>query len=158
MEGEKNKSYIYQVELLLEDEDHASAFEQLIHKLNEAKFIDYKVLAGIALGDEIQSRKQKASEVKNVPIAAKESSKSQKKAAKAEQASQLDMGIEAIKLCKDKNKLIRLIVNRGLGIKLSIPCRVINVDEKDFLVTVYHVDEKQVYTFRLSEIEDFIEA
>jgi hypothetical protein len=49
-------------------------------------------------------------------------------------------------------------VNKGLGIKLSIPCRIINVDENESLITVYHVDEKQVYSFRLNEIEDFTQA
>lgn len=54
-----------------------------------------------------------------------------------------------------KNKLIRLKVNKGLGVSLSIPGRIINIDEATELMTVYHVDEKQVYTFKLNEIDDF---
>jgi hypothetical protein len=56
----------------------------------------------------------------------------------------------------ESNKLIRLNVNKGLGVKMNIPCRVINFDPASQLLTVYHVDEKQVYSFGLNEIDDFI--
>ena len=56
------------------------------------------------------------------------------------------------------NRLVRLTVNRGRGVKLSVPCRIINLDESNYNVTVYHVDEKKVYTFGLFEIDDFIET
>jgi hypothetical protein len=56
------------------------------------------------------------------------------------------------------NRLVRLTVNRGRGVKLSVPCRIINLDETMAAVTVYHVDEKKVYTFGLYEIDDFIET
>ena len=56
------------------------------------------------------------------------------------------------------NRLVRLTVNRGRGVKLNVPCRIINLDEASYNVTVYHVDEKKVYTFGLFEIDDFIET
>lgn len=50
--------------------------------------------------------------------------------------------------------LVRLSVVKGRGVTLSIPCRILQYDEKMGNVTVYHVDEKQVYTFSIYEIED----
>lgn len=54
-------------------------------------------------------------------------------------------------------QLIRLSVNKGRGVKLDIPCRLLNYDAGLELLSVYHVDEKQVYTFNLTEIDDIVE-
>ncbi|WP_310549763.1 hypothetical protein [Paenibacillus glufosinatiresistens] len=54
-----------------------------------------------------------------------------------------------------KNQLIRIRANR-YGKQLSIPCRVLNLDEATNTINVYHVDEKQVYTFKLNEIDEFM--
>ncbi|RCW43364.1 hypothetical protein [Paenibacillus prosopidis] len=154
-------SFIYNVEVLVEDKHNAAALEQLLHALNSCGFLDYRILSGIQLGGQIDERKANAASIKNVPIqlkqtaaeTGKQSSVSPAKAAAA--ASESLSGFEKIKAIMISNTLIRLIVNKGLGIKLSIPCRIINLDETENLITVYHVDEKQVYTFRLTEIEDF---
>lgn len=58
--------------------------------------------------------------------------------------------------CIHTKQLVRILVNRGRGVKLSIPCRIISYDPDSELVTTYHVDEKQVYTFKLTEIEDLV--
>lgn len=55
-----------------------------------------------------------------------------------------------------KQQLIRMSINRGRGVSLSIPCRILRFDSDSELVTVYHVDEKQVYTFKMNEIEDLV--
>lgn len=156
-------SYVYNVQLLVEDEHHASALAQLLSKLNSAQFIDYKIVSGIELGQEIDSRLNNASSKATLPIQntkAKQKTEASPPAKPAAEPKndQYALSMEVFRQCKSKNTLIRLIVNRGLGIKASIPCRVINLDENELLITVYHVDEKQVYTFRLNEIEDFIEA
>lgn len=156
-------SYVYNVQILVEDEHHASALTQLLNKLNKADFVDYKVVSGITLGQEIDARVNNADTKTSIPIPRTDTkttaaSSPSVSAAPKQQNEQYDLSIEVFRQCKNKNKLIRLIVNRGLGIKASIPCRVINIDENDLLITVYHVDEKQVYTFRLNEIEDFIES
>lgn len=65
--------------------------------------------------------------------------------------------IERIKGYIASNRLIRVHVNKGMGVKLSIPCRIINFDAQQHNLTVYHVDEKQVYTFSMFEIDDFDE-
>jgi hypothetical protein len=41
-------------------------------------------------------------------------------------------------------------------VKLNIPCRVLNYDADTQNVSVYHVDEKKVYLFKLNEIDDFV--
>jgi len=163
-------SYVYNVQLLIEDEHHASALAQLLNKLNAANFIDYKILSGIELGQELDARIANAGSKATIPIqqqdkngkAASSPTKStatndsdKKKDSKEDSYSH---SLDIFHQFKSKNKLIRLIVNRGLGIKSSIPCRVINVSEQESIITVYHVDEKQVYTFRLNEIEDYIES
>lgn len=156
-------SFIYNVEVLVEDKHNAAALEQLLHALNSCGFVDYRILSGIQLGEQINERKANAASFKDVSIQLKQTAAGTEKQssvppAKAASASESLSGIEKIKAIMRSNTLIRLIVNKGLGIKLSIPCRVINVDENENLITVYHVDEKQVYTFRLTEIEDFTQA
>jgi hypothetical protein len=51
-------------------------------------------------------------------------------------------------------QLVRLTVLKGRGVKLSIPCRLLNYDQSAENLTVYHVDEKMVYTMKLAEIDD----
>ncbi|AIQ12140.1 hypothetical protein [Paenibacillus durus] len=53
------------------------------------------------------------------------------------------------------NRLVRLRANRQ-GKQISMPCRILNFDEASATINVYHVDEKQVYTFRLNEIDEFL--
>lgn len=161
-------SFVYHVEILIEDEHHTAALAQLINKLNDAALADYKIISGIQLGNEIDARKSSAASTSPVSVrndtpkqpvdnAPAPSSAPLKSSAQANDNA-LSKGIEIFRDYKTRNKLIRLIVNRGLGIKVSIPCRVINIEEQEMIITVYHVDEKQVYTFRLTEIEDFIEV
>jgi len=158
MSKQKKTSYLFNVEILVEDEHHSTALEQLLRKLNEGQFVDYTIQSGVELGNVIKKRKESSTGSTPIPIDAEAIRQSLQPSINTAHAPELQLGLAAMKKCKAQNKLIRLIVNKGLGVKLSIPCRVINVDEKDLIVTVYHVDEKQVYTFRLSEIEDFIET
>lgn len=53
------------------------------------------------------------------------------------------------------NQLVRLRANRH-GKQVSMPCRILNLDETENSLSVYHVDEKQVYTFKLNEIDEFL--
>ncbi|MNZ61112.1 hypothetical protein D3C78_791990 [compost metagenome] len=54
------------------------------------------------------------------------------------------------------NRLVRIVIKKGEE-RISIPCRILNFLPETYNLTVYHVDEKQVYTFKLSEIVDFID-
>lgn len=51
--------------------------------------------------------------------------------------------------------LVRLSVVKGKGVHLSIPCRILQYDESNQTITIYHVDEKNVHTYSLNEIDDF---
>lgn len=162
-------SFVYHVEILIEDEHHTAALAQLINKLNDAALADYKIISGIQLGNEIDARKSNAASTSPVSVVKTDAPKQTAdnssapinaplKSSAQVNDNALSQGLQIFRDYKTKNKLIRLIVNRGLGIKVSIPCRVINIEEQEMIITVYHVDEKQVYTFRLTEIEDFIEV
>lgn len=167
MTDKEQRSYLFNVELLVEAEHHAHALQQLIKQLNDGKFIDYKITSGIELGNILEERKANAKSTKQIPVTVEPTEEKQRSSEPAPPVnkkraenppSEFQHSLETFHKCKSENRLIRLIVNRGLGITLSIPCRVINVDENDLIIAVYHVDEKQVYTFRLIEIEDIIGA
>lgn len=163
-QSEITNSFVFKVELLVESTNNNAALEQLIHALNLGQFLDYRILEGIQLGKLISQRKEETPEQHSVPIIHPNSSPrldanpaESKPQIAEDDSSRLSDGLDAIRTYMKSNRLIRLIVNKGFGITLSIPCRIINVDEVSNIVTVYHVDEKQVYTFRLNEIEDFQE-
>lgn len=147
-------SYIFQLEVLVEADSNGAALEQLLHALNSGGFPDYRIHSGISLGGTLDEKKAAAQSTAQVPVQLP----SEKKPSPAPSVSESALNIfERIKHIMKHNLLIRLVVNKGLGITLNIPCRIINMNENDQLITVYHVDEKQVYTFRMNEIEDFIE-
>lgn len=133
-------SYLFQVEIKISASTNAAALKHLLRVLENGDFKEYKI------GSDIQS----AATVEKAP---KDTSK--KAAAKSPPAAgPLENRLNAY---IDSKRLIRLKINKGRGVKLNIPCRVLNYDTNLQLLTVYHVDEKQVYTFKLTEIDDFIE-
>ncbi|WP_424769009.1 hypothetical protein [Paenibacillus sp. sgz302251] len=146
------QSFIFNVELLVEGKNNAEALEQLLHALSNCNFLDYRILSGIQLGQKIDERKSNSASLTQIPVEMDQSGSAANRQASITKTSS---GFDNIRTYMKNNTLIRLIVNKGLGIKLNIPCRIINIDEGENLITVYHVDEKQVYTFRLNEIEDF---
>jgi hypothetical protein len=64
--------------------------------------------------------------------------------------------INQIEDFKKNNTLIRLSIVKGKGIKLSVPCRILNYEDASQNVTIYHVDEKKVYQYSLNEIDDLV--
>ncbi|WP_336784661.1 hypothetical protein [Paenibacillus sp. MMO-177] len=157
----RTNSYVFQVELLVEGDSNAEALEKLLKSLNQGAYADYRILNGIQLGQLIDQRKTELPDRQPIPVpkavksTAHAASTPVPPAASAAPSPAASNGLDSVRAFMKSNKLIRLIVNKGLGIKLSIPCRILNIDEDGNLITVYHVDEKQVYTFRLNEIEDF---
>lgn len=150
----QQSTFIFTIEVMVEDKDNAAAIEKLMRKLNTCKFQDYRILSGIRLGELIDESKASADVIHNIPVEQPRSAAPDQNPANA---SELLAVYQNIRNYMKQNTLIRLLVNKGLGITLNIPCRIINFDEQDQLLTVYHVDEKRVYTFRLNEIEDFNE-
>jgi hypothetical protein len=124
-------SYLFRVEINVSASSKAAALEHLIRMLNSSELTDYR----------IETPKPAAPPKKTV--------------AKAQpQPNPLGLRIHQY---IESNKLIRLNINKGRGVKMSIPCRIINFDAGNQLLTVYHVDEKQVYSVKLYEIDDFVD-
>ena len=158
-------SFLFQVDILVNAKTNGTALEHLLSVLNKGEFADYRIGTGIMLGQVIEETlKREKNLVKTSPAAipfkttataaASNKASSATKAASSPPVDELD---ERIKHYIDTNKLIRLNVNKGRGVKLSIPCRILRFDTVGQLLTVYHVDEKQVHSFKLFEIDDFLE-
>jgi|HigsolmetaAR204D_1030405.scaffolds.fasta_scaffold00008_123 hypothetical protein len=64
--------------------------------------------------------------------------------------------IRLIEQSKEKGSLVRLSILKGRGVRLSIPCKILNFDGETRNLSVYHVDDKQVYLVNMREIDDFI--
>jgi len=146
-QDEDDHSFLFQVDILVNAKTNGSALEQLLRVLNAGDFADYRIGTGITLGRVIEEAQKR--EKKNNPKPASPSTKSP-----APQEDELE---KRIRQYIDTNKLIRLNVNKGRGVKLSMPCRILKFDNAGQLLTVYHVDEKKVHTFKLFEIDDFLD-
>jgi hypothetical protein len=183
--SKKRQKFLFNVDILIESESNGRALEQLIHILNTDEIQDYMIKEGIHLGKTIEIAlresisKQEASDPKGaVKAATKPDGKPEAKKAEikqeikpsakpttspvpkndgapADQKNQYDEFWDKFQQFKQNNSLIRLTVVKGKGIKLSMPCRILNADESSGNVSVYHVDEKQVYLFTINEIEDY---
>ncbi|GIO14572.1 hypothetical protein J19TS2_41270 [Cohnella xylanilytica] len=130
-------SYLFQVDILIHAPTNGIAMEQLLRVLNQAKFADYRIQSGIQMGKIIEEELEQAGPSTSLTL-----------------TEGLDSRIRGY---IQTNKLIRVNVNKGKGVKLSMPCRVVNFDPDQELLTLYHVDEKKVYSVRLNEIDDFFE-
>lgn len=177
----QKRKFLFNVDIMIEDDTNGRALERLLHLLNSAVVEDYQIKQGIELGKKIEialkqsirkgeetrvvtDRAEDASKSKEAPQAAagkpqdKAQGKSPEEVSAANASDDPYRRIwEQLTQLKEKNKLIRLTVLKGKGIKLSLPCRVLNVEPASGNVSVYHVDEKKVYLFRINEIDDFEE-
>ncbi|THF83699.1 hypothetical protein [Cohnella fermenti] len=129
-------SYLFQVDILIRASSNGIAMEKLLHLLNEGELADYRIVSGVQLGETIRKELERTERPR--PIL----------------TDSLD---EKIRGYIQSNKLIRVNLNRGKGIKQSMPCRIVNFDPDQTLLTLYHVDEKRVYSIYLNEIDDFVE-
>ncbi|MFB9279102.1 hypothetical protein [Cohnella cellulosilytica] len=136
-------SHSFLVEFNISSSNRGEALKQLLLQLNDANFEHYRIVTNPRPGATPTPAKPRSS-----PAAVR------KTAPKASDPNPLEL---RIRFFIENNKLIRININKGRGVKLSIPCRVLNYDSDKQLLTVYHVDEKQVYTFGLNEIDDFVE-
>ncbi|MFC5700611.1 hypothetical protein ACFPVX_04885 [Cohnella faecalis] len=136
-------SFLFQIEIMVSGETNGEALEKLLHVLNEGGFEDFRIKSGIRLGKKIDEA-----------LAASANNKNPVDLPAPAAASPSGLGLDIQQYIKT-NKLLRLNINKGRGIRLSIPCRVIGFDADSQQITVYHVDEKQVYSFKLNEIDDF---
>lgn len=160
MEGNhtaKNQ-HLFTVEILIEESNNGLATEKLLHILNQAQIKDYRIINGMTIGNQIEAA-LKANVSKAV---AKTAAKQQSTPPKTnivdttnESIPTKQAMVQQFNSFKDKSSLVRFTLLKGKGIKLSIPCRVLNVDPDAETVSLYHVDEKKVYLVKLNEIEQY---
>lgn len=147
----EQSAFLFNVDLLVQADTNPLAMERLLHLLNQCGFADYRIVSGVELGKLItQLETGSTAEPKKTNLSPDVKNSAPQPAAAWPAVN------DRIQLIISENRLIRLSVNKGYGVKLSIPCRIINYDENSLMLTVYHVDEKQVYSFSLNEIDDFL--
>ncbi|MGW9526362.1 hypothetical protein ACWHAM_01165 [Paenibacillus terrae] len=180
MKKESNQdetSYLFNVDVLVKGRSNVEALQFLLNLLTQHEQIaDSRVQSGIELGNLIEaalhlkkqsavngssdaatalaekfSKKKSNVALTNKPPAVQEIKQAhvQSKPASQQELSTYDW----IKRYIHDNTLVRLIVNRYGG-QRSIPCRILNLDHENNLLSVYHVDEKQVYSFKMNEIDE----
>lgn len=181
--SEHNKDelgYLFNVEILIRSQKNAEALQLLLELLNNNEHvIDYRINSGIELGEIIDSlltakkqtiisksfsRLPKGDGNKPTPPPVNRVQESVKEHTAGKQGGSIFKEMAGSQNFQDwiqkfitKNALVRLIVNHN-DKRLSIPCRILNFQPETFTITIYHVDEKQVYTYKLSEIVDFIDT
>lgn len=167
-------NYLFNVDILINARTNPLALQYLLEMLNTGEHItDFNIKSGIELGKTIDSLlrsaklalKQESSPQTQVPIklpakqADKQPEKNEAKKASSS-AAPAPGGTPADAFGKireyiQNNQLVRLRANRH-GKQVSMPCRILNFDEAANSLSIYHVDEKQVYTFNLNEIDEFM--
>ncbi|WP_018975362.1 hypothetical protein [Saccharibacillus kuerlensis] len=165
----ERSGYLFNVDILIDDSTNAQALQSLLALLNDSdKVVDLRVNSGIELGKIIDaalaSLKTNYVEKSKVHLSSAKNFQSKVAASEAAAKAVLKQAVQAksasyftpddIRDSISKNRLVRLTVNKSGGSRLSIPCRILNFDESSQLLNVYHVDEKQVYSFSLNEIDE----
>ncbi|MNH99868.1 hypothetical protein D3C73_526500 [compost metagenome] len=165
MDNITNKGHLFTVEILIEDTTNGQALEKLLHLLNSNTIKDFQIKSGIELGKLIQLNLKEYENNTDLepPVSSNKAiipsaPTSDRQLEQSEPPEQHSLIIEQLEKFKHNNTLIRLMVIKGKGIKLSLPCRILNYDSQSHNVSVYHVDEKKVYLFKLNEIDDFVIA
>ncbi|WP_051620382.1 hypothetical protein [Paenibacillus sp. UNC451MF] len=164
MESDQNRigkrRFLFNVDILIEDETNGRALEKLLHLLNGDEIKDYQIKEGVELGKIIEKALHETiSKSKEMPVEAaqvKQQTPAKSKEPNVPPKVDPHQAIwDQLQQYKQNNSLVRLTVVKGKGIKLNIPCRILNFDPPAENVSVYHVDEKQVYLFKINEIDDF---
>lgn len=160
--------FLFNVDLMITGKNNAVALQKLLDILNnQQELADFRVVNGIKLGVQIEQAIQAAGQQQTaVHIPASMKSKpspasppstttpNETPAPKDTSSSQEDDMGSWLSMYIESSQLIRVTINRR-GERMSIPCRILKYDNDDQTISVYHVDEKQVYTFKLNEIDDF---
>ncbi|AIQ46169.1 hypothetical protein R70723_09935 [Paenibacillus sp. FSL R7-0273] len=169
-------NYLFNVDILINARTNPLALQYLLELLNNNsdKVTDFKINSGLELGRSIDTLLRSAKAALNqepakpapfkMPVnadstAADKTAKpapAPAKPAPAKPAAAVPVDAFAkIRQYIKNNQLVRLRTNRP-GNQVSMPCRILNFDEESSTISVYHVDEKQVYTFKIYEIDEFM--
>ncbi|MCK6074396.1 hypothetical protein [Paenibacillus silvae] len=171
--------YLFNVDILIKSRSNALALQSLMEFINKQEQIaDFRIHSGIELGNIIeamlQQTKTNASEPIQMDLQQQELQEQQPQVPDGQQTSNKSDKTDSVpssdsshvadtnsfeawiqSLIKE-NRLTRIVVNNKNGKHQSIPCRILNFDRDNHVVSIYHVDEKQVYTFRTNEIDEFL--
>jgi hypothetical protein len=167
-------NYLFNVDILINARTNPLALQYLLELLNNNdKVTDFNINSGLELGRTIDSLLRSAKlalhqEVtplspvelpeKTAAKSAKTTSDQTKPHTQPQQAQQPMMPSDAFGQIRQyilNKQLVRIRANRQ-GKQVSMPCRILNFDEAANTLSVYHVDEKQVYTFKINEIDEFM--
>ena len=163
-------NYLFNVDILINARTNPLALQFLLEMLNSSdKLTDFNINSGLELGRTIDTLLRSAKmALKNessppAPVSIKLPEKPADKPAERPTAKKAPVVTPTetpadvfgkIRQYIQNNQLVRLRANRH-GKQVSMPCRILNFDEAANSLSVYHVDEKQVYTFQLNEIDEF---
>lgn len=169
-------NYLFNVDILINARTNPLAMQFLLELLNHNdKVTDFKINSGLELGRTIDNllrsaklalrQEAAAPQPVQLPVQAalkmpprqtdQPLSKPPKQPKQSEQAMGPADAFGQIRQYIQNNQLVRIRTNRH-GKQVSMPCRILNLDESANTLSVYHVDEKQVYTFNLNEIDEFM--
>lgn len=157
-------NYLFNVDILINARTNPLAMQYMLEMLNNNdKVTDFNINSGLELGRTIdtllRSAKlallQEASAPPQPQPAPQPASKPAPPSARKPAISNPADAFGKIREYIRDNKLVRLRMNRQ-GKQVSMPCRILNFDEQTGSISVYHVDEKQVYTLKLNEIDEFM--
>lgn len=150
----KKKLFLFHVDVQIEGFNKAMAQEALQALLRSDKVKYVQMESGTPESGQVEDSLQKPKKKENAKTEARPEER------KPQALPVNDAGyrkiIEQIEEFKKNNTLIRLSIVKGKGIKLSVPCRVLNYEDSSQNVTIYHVDEKKVYQYSLNEIDDLV--
>lgn len=161
-------NYLFNVDILINARTNPLAMQYLLEMLNNSdKITDFNIKSGLELGRTIDTLlrsakialKQESTAAAPVPfkLPVKPANKRQPVTPEEPQPP-IESPADAygkIRQYIQNNQLVRLRANQR-GKQLSMPCRILNFDETANSISIYHVDEKQVYTFNLNEIDEFL--
>ncbi|PYI57211.1 hypothetical protein [Paenibacillus flagellatus] len=160
------KKHLFTVDILIEEPTNSLALAALLRALNHPNVSDFRVVQGIEFGKTIERTVQ---ENPGKPFAIPPNKEAPGDKAGGAQSPQetvkpsgnvgggkSSLSLENLLEHREKGTLVRIVAVKGKGVKLNIPCRILNFDSEAQQLTIYHVDEKKVYSFKLNEIEDII--
>ncbi|HEX7056578.1 MAG TPA: hypothetical protein VF260_05205 [Bacilli bacterium] len=150
--------YVFTLEVMVEGKSNSHALEKLLHALNTGDIKDHRILNGIEFGKLIAQVKTDGNYKKSetaIPPQKKEQTANNTQPGKNTISPDKDI-LSEFRSFQAKGTLVRLQIVKGKGVRLSIPCRILNFDSENNNVSVYHVDEKKAYLFKLNEIDDYI--
>ncbi|UQZ35857.1 hypothetical protein C2I18_21375 [Paenibacillus sp. PK3_47] len=154
-------NYLFNVDILINARTNPLALQYLLEILNNSdKIADFNIKSGLELGRTIDTLlrsaklalNQESAPPASFTVPAKQAGKQPDQQPPRDSAPDI---FGRIRQYIQNNQLVRLRTNRP-GKQVSMPCRILNFDEAANSISVYHVDEKQVYTFKLNEIDEFM--